>query len=415
MYHPLELFVGARYLRVRRQTHFVAFISLISTLGIMIGVATLIVVLSVMNGFETEFRSRILSVVSHATLEGFGGTIDDWPRVRRVSLEHPSVIGAAPYVQGQGMLLGENDFAGVLVSGIDPDTEREVSALAEFVQAGHLSTLEAGSYRVLLGDALAHRLGAVVGDDLVLMIAQGNVTPAGIMPRMRRFRVAGIFAFDMYEYDSRMAVVHMADAAKLFRMGEAVTGVRLKLDDMFAAPVVVREVALDLGGGFYVSDWTRQNANFFRSIKLTKSVMFVMLLLVVAVAAFNIVSTLMMVVKDKQSDIAILRTAGASPGQVMRTFMVQGSLIGVAGTLLGLALGVLLAANAGELVAWLERVLDTRFLAADVYFISTLPSQIRWPDLAIIGVTALALALFSTIYPAWRASRTRPADALRYE
>lgn len=415
MFRPLELFLGTRYLRVRRQTHFVAFISVISTLGIMIGVATLIVVLSVMNGFESEFRERILSVVSHATLEGLDGRIDDWQRVRSVALEAPRVVSAAPFVEGQGMLLGDQDFAGVLARGVDPVRESEVADFSAYMVNGQLEDLVAGKYRIVLGEVLAERLGAAVGDRVVLMIAQGNVTPAGVMPRMRRFTVAGTFGFDMYEFDSRMAVLHIDDAARLFRLGDGVSGVRLKLDDLFAAPAVVKEVAVALGGGFYVSDWTRQNANFFRSIKLTKSVMFIMLLMVVAVAAFNIVSTLMMVIKDKQADIAILRTIGASPGMLMRIFMVQGSLIGVAGTVLGLLLGTMLANNAGAIVAWLEQKLDTQFLAADVYFISSLPSQVRFTDLAVIATTALALALLSTVYPAWRAATTRPAEALRYE
>lgn len=415
MYHPLELFIGARYLKVRRKTHFVAFISLISTLGITVGVATLIVVLSVMNGFESEFRERILSVVSHATLEGLGGRIEDWRRVRAVALGNPEVVAAAPYVEGQGMLLGDRDFAGVLARGIDPESEAGVTDFARYMIEGDLANLQPGTFRIALGKVLADRLGVSVGDQVVLMVAQGNVTPAGIMPRMRRFEVGGVFSFDMYEYDSRMAILNLADARRLYRLGDEVSGVRLRLANLFDAPAVVREVALELGGGFYVSDWTRQNANFFRSIKLTKSVMFIMLLMVVAVAAFNIVSTLMMVVKDKQSDISILRTAGATPGQIMRTFMVQGLLIGVIGTLLGLLLGVLLASNAAAIVTWLEHALGTQFLAADVYFISSLPSQIRVPDLVLICATALALALLSTLFPAWRAARTRPVDALRYE
>ncbi|HRP88216.1 MAG TPA: lipoprotein-releasing ABC transporter permease subunit [Gammaproteobacteria bacterium] len=408
-------FVGARYLRARTHNRFVSFISSISILGVALGVAVLIVVLSVMNGFETELRTRILAMTSHASLESFGTGLGDWASVRDRVEQDPEVRAAAPYIEGEAMLLQGELVSGAIVRGIVPAEERRVSGLADKLVAGTLADLAAGEWNIVIGSALARELQVAPGDRVVLAISQGTVTPAGLAPRLRRFTVAGVFEAGMYEFDRGLAFVHLEDAARLWRMSGEVTGLRLALDDMFRAPEVSRRVATDLGGGFYVSDWTRQHVNFFRSIQLSKQMMFTILLLVVAVAAFNIVSTLVMVVKDKQGDIAILRTLGASPAGIMVVFMIQGTLIGIAGTLGGLGLGALLALNIEQLVHWLEAAVGTTFLAADVYFISDLPAELRAGDLFRICGTALALAVLSTIYPAWRAARSQPAEALRHE
>jgi lipoprotein-releasing system permease protein len=410
-----QWFVGARYLRARTHNRFVSFISSISILGVALGVAVLIVVLSVMNGFETELRTRILSMTAHASLESFGDGLANWEEVRDLVEQDADVRAAAPYIQGEAMLLLREEVSGVLVRGIVPSEERRVSGLGDKLVSGALEELVAGSWNIVLGSALARELRAEVGDQVVLAISQGTVTPAGLAPRLRRFNVTGVFEAGMYEFDRGLAFVHADDAARLWRMENRVTGLRLALDDMFLAPEVSRRVAMDLGGGFYVNDWTRQHVNFFRSIQLSKQMMFTILLLVVAVAAFNIVSTLVMVVKDKQGDIAILRTLGASPFGIMTVFMIQGTLIGVAGTLAGLGLGALLALNVEQFVHWLEAGLGTSFLAADVYYISDLPAELRTSDLLRICGTALALSMLSTIYPAWRAARSQPAEALRHE
>lgn len=410
-----QWFVGARYLRARTHNRFVSFISSISILGVALGVAVLIVVLSVMNGFETELRTRILAMTSHASLESFGDGLAAWEEVRGRAEGDADVRAAAPYIQGEAMLLRDEDVSGAIVRGILPLEERRVSGLAGKLVSGTLEDLAPGGWNIVLGSALARELQVGVGDRVVLAISQGTVTPAGLVPRMRRFTVTGIFEAGMYEFDRGFAFVHLEDAARLWRMADRVTGIRLALDDMFLAPEVSRRVAAGVGGGFYVTDWTRQHVNFFRSIQLSKQMMFTILLLVVAVAAFNIVSTLVMVVKDKQGDIAILRTLGASPRSIMVVFMIQGTLIGIAGTLGGLGIGALLALNVEQLVHGLEAALGTTFLAADVYFISDLPAELRAGDLLRICGTALALAVLSTLYPAWRAARSQPAEALRHE
>lgn len=407
--------VGMRYLRARTHNRFVSFISAISILGVAVGVAVLIVVLSVMNGFESELRTRILSLAAHASLEGFGEGIANWQAVAEEVEAMPEVTASAPYVQGEGMLLQGEAVSGALVRGIVPAQERRVSGLESLLVTGSLDALAAGDWNILLGSALARELGVGVGDQVVLAISQGMVTPAGVVPRLRRFTVGGIFEAGMYEFDRNLAFVHLDDAARLWRSGTRVTGLRLTLEDMFRAPQLSREIAVALGGGYYVNDWTRQHVNFFRSIQLSKQMMFTILLLVVAVAAFNIVSTLVMVVKDKQGDIAILRTLGASPGGIMTVFVIQGTLIGIVGTLAGLGLGALLALNVEQLVHLLEALVGTTFLAPDVYFMSDLPAELRAGDLWRICGTAFVLTVLSTIYPAWRAARSQPAEALRHE
>jgi lipoprotein-releasing system permease protein len=414
---PYELRIGRRYLR-STGNRFLSFISLISMLGVAIGVAVLIVVLSVMNGFERELRSRILSVTSHATVTAFGAGLADWPALREQALGHPQVAAVAPYVEGEALLIGERAdgaSSALAVRGVDPVLESRVSAIGERMRSGSLAALEPGAYRVLLGAEVATRLGVETGDTVVLAIAQGTVTPAGVVPRMRRFTVGGVFYSGMYEIDNGLALVHIEDAARLFRAGKDVTGLRLAVRDPLLAPSVSREVAQALGGGLWVEDWTQRHANFFRSIELTKRMMFFILLLVVAVAAFNIVSTLVMAVKDKQPDIAILRTLGARPGSVLAVFATQGTVIGFLGTAGGVALGVVLSLNLERLLHGLERLLDTRFMDASVYLMSDLPAHIEVADVTLIAATAFALCCLSTLYPAWRAARTQPARALRHD
>lgn len=415
MFNPIELYVGLRYIRAKRRNHFISVISLISVLGIALGVMALIVVLSVMNGFQTELRDRILSMTSHATVVGFDGRLSDWRALRERVLAHPEVVGAAPYVEGQGMLSSQGTMSGVMLRGILPAEEVAVSQIGEKMIAGELDALRPGEYGIVLGKELAYALGVGMGDKVILMIAQGSVTPAGFVPRLRRFTVVGIFEVGMYEYDRNLAVAHLEDAARMFDLQGTVSGLRLKLQDMFQAPRVAYELARSVQGPFYFSDWTRHHANFFRAIQTEKTVMFVILTLIVAVAAFNIISTLVMVVTDKQADIAILRTLGLTPGSVMTVFIVQGLVIGLIGTVVGVTGGVLLALNVESIVPWLEETFKTQFLPADVYYISELPSEMHLSDVVTIGLTAFVMTLLSTLYPAWRAARTQPAEALRYE
>lgn len=412
---PFELLVGLRYVRAKRRNHFISFISVASVLGVAIGVMVLITVLSVMNGFERELRTRILGMASHATVSSFGGGLSDWPRVVASIDAHPEVLASAPYVEGVGMVRVGSQLSGVQLRGVMPALEPKVSDVGLHMVTGRLDSLEAGGYGVLLGSELARSLGVTPGDRLDLMVPQAAVTPAGILPRFRRFTVEGVFEVGMYEVDSHLVVLHVNDAQSLLRMGDEVSGVRMKLSDLFLAPQVSREVARALPGVYHVSDWTRHHANFFRAVRTEKMVMFIILSLIVAVAAFNIVSTLVMVVQDKQADIAILRTLGATPGSVMAIFLIQGMLIGLLGTLLGVAGGLALAANLESLVPVIERLLGQPVLPPDVYYISDLPSQIIAGDVLRIASMAFVLALISGIYPAWRASRVMPAEALRYE
>jgi lipoprotein-releasing system permease protein len=410
-----EWLIGTRYLRSTRGRGFLSFISVVSALGLAVGVAVLIVVLSVMNGFERELKTRILSVTAHATLTGLTGNLRDWRHDQAQALRLPGVVAAVPYIEAQALLMHGAHTAGSTIRGVLPDEERRAVGLAEQIQGGRIEDLSDGAYRIMLGDALAGALAVGIGDDLVLIAPQGNATPVGIEPRMRRFRVAGIFHSGMYEYDRGLALVRLQDAARVYQLGDAVTGVRLALKDAFLAPRIVRELAVGLGGGYYVSDWTRVHSNFFRSIEITKSMLFVILLLVVAVAAFNIVAALVMVVKEKRSDIAILRTLGAGPHNILAAFSIQGAFIGLAGTSAGAALGLILAANLELLVHALERLLGTHFLDAKVYFMSDLPAYAEMGDVLRICGVAFALCALATLYPAWRAAGTQPAEALRHD
>jgi len=412
---PYELFVGLRYTRAKRRNHFISFISLTSMLGIGLGVAALIVVLSVMNGFQKELRVRILGVASHVQITGANGQLENWVAVAQRAAGHPQVQAAAPYVNAQGMLVYQSAVRGSVVRGIVPGLEARVADIGSHMTAGSLEALVPGGFGIVLGAELARALAVTAGDRITLIAPQGLVTPAGVLPRLKQFHVVGVFEVGMFEYDSGLALVHLEDAQRLYQMGTAVSGVRLKLADLFAAREVARDLAARFGGELYVTDWTRSHANFFRAVQIEKNVMFIILLLIVAVAAFNIVSTLVMVVTDKRPDIAILRTLGATPGSIMKIFVIQGALIGIVGTLIGVAGGVLLALNVDVVVPFLERLFSVQFLSRDVYYISELPSDLQRADVLAIAAVSLALSLAATLYPSWRASRIQPAEALRYE
>ena len=407
--------IGLRYLRAKRDNRFVSFISGISMAGIALGVATLVAVLSVMNGFEKDLQQRILDVVSHATLEGEDGRLDGWREAKQRTATAPGVVAVAPFVEGRGMMVAGERSAAVELRAVLPAEERAVSALHRHLSGRGLAGLEPGAWRILVGRGLAQKLGIGIGDAALMVIAQGNVTPAGVAPRMRRFTVAGFIDAGMYEYDQGLALLHLDDAQKLYRLGDAVTGLRYAFEDADAAPRRIRELAEGLGGSYFISDWTRRHGNFFRSIQVTKSIMFVVLLLVVAVAAFNIVSTLVMVVQEKRADIAILRTLGGSPCDMLKIFVTQGAVIGVVGTALGVGLGLLIAGNITAIVAGLERVAGVTLVDPQVYFISELPADVQAGDVLLVAGTALLLGIAATLYPAIRAAATQPAEALRHE
>ncbi len=410
-----ETWIGGRYVRSRSENRFVSLISAITMLGIAIAVLVLILVLSVVNGFERELRDRLLTMTSHADIEGAGGRLEDPAAYLAAAAGNPRVSSAAPYVSGQALLVFGERLSGAELRGVDPGPEASVSGIGAVMVSGELASLAPGEFNIVLGFELARELAIGIGDKVTVILAQGRVTPAGVTPRTKRFTVSGLYRVGMYEFDRRLAYINLSDAQRLYRLGRAVTGVRLAVKEIYEASAIVREVALQHSPMVLVSDWTRRNVNLFRSIQITKSILFVILLLVIAVAAFNIVSTLVMVVKDKQSDIAILRTIGAKPSSIVKIFMTQGVVIGVTGTLAGVVLGGLLAWNLETVVAFLESAFGIKFLAADVYFISDLPSELRVGDIVLIASIALVLALASTLYPAWMAARTAPAEALRYE
>jgi len=415
MFKPLSVFVGLRYTRAKRRNHFISFISLTSMLGVALGVAALIVVLSVMNGFEKELRERILGMTSHAFITGTNGTLKDWQSLQNMIAGEEHLVDSAPFVEGQAMLSQGSRVRGSLIRGVNPELEGRVSTIGEKLIQGQFDALQPGSFGVILGKDLAMTMGVSTGDKVTLITPHVTPTPAGVMPRLKRLNVVGVFEIGMYEYDSALAIMNIEDAAKLFRIPNRVTGLRLKLDDVYQAPRITSNLLATLPASYRAADWTYQHANFFRALKTEKTVMFVILLLIVAVAAFNIVSTLIMMVTDKQADIAILRTLGMTPKDIMMIFMVQGTLIGIFGTLIGIGGGVALALNVETIIANLEQVLGYQFLPADVYYISSLPSDLQWDDVTVIGITAFVLSLLSTIYPSWRASKIRPAEALRYD
>jgi len=413
---PYELAVGLRYTRARRGTgrnSFISFIALTSMAGIALGVAALIVVLSVMNGFQEELRNRILSVASHIEVRGMPSLADD-AAVARAALGAPHVKAAAPYVLGQAMLSAGGANRGVLVRGIDPVRENTVADIGTHMRAGSLEALKPGGFGIVLGADLARALGVRLGETVVVITPQGTLTAAGTLPRLKSFTVVGVFEVGMYEFDSGLALIDLEDAKKLYRL-EGVSGVRLKLDDLYAAPRVAQELVGRLNVDAEIRDWTMSHANFFRAVQIEKRVMFIILTLIIAVAAFNIVSAQVMTVTDKEADIAILRTLGSSPSSITAIFMIQGGLIGVIGTLLGVAGGVLLALNVGTVLPAIERLFSVQILDKSVYYISELPSDLQTGDVVTIAGIALGLALLATIYPAWRAAKVNPAEALRYE
>jgi len=415
---PYEVRIGLRYTRAgrraRRRNAFISFISAVSMAGIALGVAALIVVLSVMNGFVKEVRERMLAAVSHIEISSYAGYVSDPAAVAAQAKRNPEVQAAAPYVNAQGMFAQGDVVRGALVRGVDPLLEPQVSDIARRVSGGAITGLADGEFNVILGVELARALRVTVGDKVTLISPQGNVTPAGIVPRLRQFTVVGTFESGHYEFDSSLAMIHIGDAQRLYRT-PGPSGVRLRLKNAELAPQVASELAKSLDRDFLVRDWSRQNPTYFAAVRAEKRMMFIILTLIVAVAAFNLVSTLVMTVTEKQSDIAILRTLGASPRSVMKVFIVQGALIGVFGTLIGVGCGLLLANNLEVIVPAIERLFNVQFLPREVYFISSLPSDPRASDVVPITVISLLLSLVATLYPSWRASRTRPAEALRYD
>ncbi|WP_417788326.1 lipoprotein-releasing ABC transporter permease subunit [Stutzerimonas xanthomarina] len=415
MFRPLSIFIGSRYTRAKRRNHFISFISLTSMIGLSLGVLAMIIVLSVMNGFQREMSNRILGMVPHAVIAGDGRPVGDWQSLAEQLQAHPGVLGAAPITQLEGMLSYRGSMQPIEIKGIDPDAESEVSILGTKMVAGSLDDLEAGESGVIVGQMTARRFGLKLGDKLTLIVPELSDAPGGITPRMQRLNVVGVFKVGA-ELDGSLAMIHRADAAQILRWQPGqVEGVRVKLADLYLAPQIATELVAGLGKGYRGEDWSLTQGSLFSAMKMEKTMIGLLLLLIVAVAAFNIIATLIMVVADKRADIAILRTLGATPRQIMAIFMVQGSIIGLTGTLIGTVLGVLGAMNVSALVSWLEKVSGQHIFSSDVYFISTLPSELRLHDVLLVTLAALLLSFLATVYPAWRAAQTQPAEALRYE
>ncbi len=413
----LPFFIGLRYTRAKRRSGFVSFISLASMLGIALGITALITVMSVMNGFQKEVRASMISVASHIQILGDANEkgLADWSKLLAETQAQKDVIGVAPFVNGQGLLSIGQSVRGVGIRGIDPALEASVSDIGIKMRIGKTADLRPGEYGIVLGSYLARALMVNVGDRIQLMTPQGSMTPVGMQPRLRSFTVVGVFSSGHYEYDLNLALIHLRDAQVLFRLGDNVTGLRVKVADVNEARSIARRLQDNLKFDGVVQDWTVENATYFRAVEIEKRMMFIILTLIIAVAAFNLVSTLVMVVRDKHPDIAILRTLGASPGIIMQVFLVQGALVGAIGTVLGVVGGVLLALNVGAVVSAAESAFGFRVLSPEIYFLSSLPSDLRWADVWVTAVIALALALVATLYPSWSASKVNPVDALRYD
>nr|WP_205881994.1 lipoprotein-releasing ABC transporter permease subunit [Leeia aquatica] len=406
--------LGLRYTRAKRRNSFISFISLASMLGIALGVLALITVLSVVNGFQKEIRAKMFGTTAHLEVQGMP-QLQDWPAVRTLARQQPHVLGAAPYVESQGLLSWESNVKGALIRGVDPALEGQVVDFAGHMRQGRLDALQGGAFNIVLGSQLARELGVYVGDKVVLMAPDGQVTPAGVIPRMKQFTVSGIFHMDYNIVDANVALIHLRDAQKLYRLGDAVSGVRVRLDDPDRAPTLRLQLLAQLPRDTYATDWSLQNASYFRAVQTEKVMLTIILTLIIMVAAFNLVSTLVMLVTDKQADIAILRTLGAKPGSILAIFIVQGMITGLIGTALGVVGGVALSLNIDVLIPWLERVLGMQLVPPEVYMMSTLPSDLHWNEVGWIAAISLSLSFVATLYPSWRASRVQPAEALRYE
>ncbi|WP_250658275.1 lipoprotein-releasing ABC transporter permease subunit [Alkalimarinus coralli] len=413
MFRPYPIFIGLRYTAAKRSNHFISFISLTSMIGLTLGVAVLITVMSVMNGFDRELKERILGMVPHAVIKHYGN-MEEWQSIDEAATKRPDIVAAAPFIKAQGMVTHGSGVRGILMNGILPEQEDEVSIISDHMVAGSIHDLQAGEFGIVIGNLLANYLRVDLGDKITIVLPEASITPAGVFPRLKRFTIKGIFKVGA-DLDSTLTLVHMEDAAKVLRLQNEVHGIRLKMIDLFKAPRIANEIAKELPTGYFSSDWTRTHGNLFQAIKMEKTMIGLLLMMIVAVAAFNIVSTLVMVVTDKKSDIAILRTMGASPGAIMTIFIMQGTFIGLIGNLLGTAAGILLSLNVSSIIKWVETVMGHQFLNADVYFISYLPSQLLWSDVFLVCGAGFAMSVLATIYPAWRASKVDPAEALRYE
>lgn len=416
MFRPVSLFLGLRYTRAKRRNHFISFISFSSMLGIALGVTVLITVLSVMNGFDQEIKNRIFEFAPQVTVRDVTGNIENWHNLATTLQKVPGVLAAAPFASGQGMLTSQDNVYPALINGILPSQEKSVSKISQKMVTGSFADLKPGKFGIILGTALANNLGAMLGSKVTVVTPEATISPAGILPNFKRFTVVGIFhAGNGFGFDTQLAYIDLKDAQALFEMNDAVSGIQLKINNLYAAPTITQKIANMVTNDYFITNWTMDYGPLFKAIQLEKTMMFCILLLIVAVAAFNLVASLVMVVNDKQADIAILRTFGAAPQTIMNSFIVQGFIIGLVGTLMGLIGGILLALNVTTIVSWIEHLFNIQLLSSSIYYVNYLPSQLLWSDVVRVCLAAFLLCLLATLYPAWRAAKTQPAEALRYE